>query len=423
MTAPSRITAPPASGAFWAGPSGCPRCTATAARSTSSSCSPASVRRRVSTWCSPSLRDLRDRVELEQENRDLQAARRRLDVQHAVANALAAAERLPEVMPGVLAALCRSLEFDCAGFWTVDARHAVLRCVATWEGAVARCAGVPPRQPAHHLRPWRGPAGPGVGERSRGRHPRRGHRRQRPASGARRPRRTSRRLRLPGAGGRRDAGGDRRLQPRGEDARSRPAGDGGRGRPSGGADAAAIARRRGDAGQRSPAPPHHRQPAGADLLRRHQRALPVQQPRLRGVARAFPRRGARPSRARGLRRGGLGDHPAAHGERARRTHRRLRWGDDLRPGGREAGERDLCPGPGAGRERRRPGGAGHRHLGAQARRGGAGAAARRAARCRRRARRVPVDRVARAANAAERAAAPAPERAADAAPHGVARRR
>ena len=67
---------------------------------------------------------------------DITARRRaeqRLEAQYAVAALLAAADSLEAVAPQILERICRSVEFDVGGLWTVDAERDVVRNVAVWQ--------------------------------------------------------------------------------------------------------------------------------------------------------------------------------------------------------------------------------------------------------------------------------------------------
>lgn len=59
-------------------------------------------------------------------------AKRRLDAQHAVTQALAEAATLVHAGASVLAAICRGLDWDFGALWQVDQVENVLRCVDCW---------------------------------------------------------------------------------------------------------------------------------------------------------------------------------------------------------------------------------------------------------------------------------------------------
>jgi PAS domain S-box-containing protein len=82
---------------------------------------------------------------------ELRAALRRLEVEHDVANILAASGSIADAMPQLLAALGRGLDWSYGGYWTCDADGQTLRCQHTWSrdereevfAAHARSASVP----------------------------------------------------------------------------------------------------------------------------------------------------------------------------------------------------------------------------------------------------------------------------------------
>ncbi len=65
-------------------------------------------------------------------------AEMRLKVSHSVARVLADPPSLEEVIPGILGAVCESLDWDCGSFWKVDAERLQLRHAAGWHRGSAR---------------------------------------------------------------------------------------------------------------------------------------------------------------------------------------------------------------------------------------------------------------------------------------------
>jgi signal transduction histidine kinase len=59
-------------------------------------------------------------------------ADRRARMNHSVARVLADAPTLEEVMPGILGAICNSMEWDCGNVWTADSGTGTLRHAAGW---------------------------------------------------------------------------------------------------------------------------------------------------------------------------------------------------------------------------------------------------------------------------------------------------
>ncbi len=68
------------------------------------------------------IRDVSERKQTEQ----------RLAVQYRVARVLAESERLGEATPGVLRAICQSLDWEIGIAWTLDAEADMLRCLDVW---------------------------------------------------------------------------------------------------------------------------------------------------------------------------------------------------------------------------------------------------------------------------------------------------
>lgn len=103
-----------------------------------------------------SIRDLRERIELEQQIR----TNRRVSAQYEVMRALVDAESLEEAAPKVLEAVGATLEWDVGAVWMYDEASDALRCIASWsarperfepflkqthEMTMARAAGLPGR--------------------------------------------------------------------------------------------------------------------------------------------------------------------------------------------------------------------------------------------------------------------------------------
>ncbi len=65
-------------------------------------------------------------------------AERRLAAQFATARTLAESEKLAEVLPGILSAVCEALGWDFGAVWDRDREAGVMRCVAGWHSAAAR---------------------------------------------------------------------------------------------------------------------------------------------------------------------------------------------------------------------------------------------------------------------------------------------
>ena len=65
-------------------------------------------------------------------------AERRLAAQFATARTLAESEKLAEVLPRILSAICEALEWDFGAVWDRDREAGVLRCVAAWHSAAAQ---------------------------------------------------------------------------------------------------------------------------------------------------------------------------------------------------------------------------------------------------------------------------------------------
>ena len=59
-------------------------------------------------------------------------AQQRLAAQYAATRVLAESETLSEAIPGILEAICLTLEWDVGLFWSVDRHDQVLRCVDAW---------------------------------------------------------------------------------------------------------------------------------------------------------------------------------------------------------------------------------------------------------------------------------------------------
>jgi PAS domain S-box-containing protein len=75
-----------------------------------------------------SMRDMRDRVELERHG----MTQRRLTAQYRVMAALAEANDMAEAAPAILSAIGEALDWDAGGLWLVDDDTGMLRCIASW---------------------------------------------------------------------------------------------------------------------------------------------------------------------------------------------------------------------------------------------------------------------------------------------------
>jgi PAS domain S-box-containing protein len=68
-------------------------------------------------------------------------AERRLAAQFATARTLAESEKLADVLPRILSAICEALEWDFGAVWDRDREAGVLRCVAAWHSAAEKYPG------------------------------------------------------------------------------------------------------------------------------------------------------------------------------------------------------------------------------------------------------------------------------------------
>jgi PAS domain S-box-containing protein len=68
---------------------------------------------------------------------DRKRSEQRLLSQHAVTRILAEAATLTEATPGILQAICESMDWEVGTIWDVDVRDQVLRCVAVWHTGAA----------------------------------------------------------------------------------------------------------------------------------------------------------------------------------------------------------------------------------------------------------------------------------------------
>lgn len=76
--------------------------------------------------------DIAFMLEIVEDTTERKRTERRLAAQYAIARALAESPSLEEVAERLLEAICRSLEWEIGGFWTVDAESGNLRCLEFW---------------------------------------------------------------------------------------------------------------------------------------------------------------------------------------------------------------------------------------------------------------------------------------------------